>query len=133
MLAKCINELYGVGITADRVIVYDLDRAMPLEEIEKYDAVYFAGGNPRHLLGKVNEVAFAPVVKAFLAGGGLYVGVSAGSILAADIGLVNCRFTGLHCQDGSPNGPVDLKNCPDICLTDNQGLMIDSHGSIVFE
>jgi len=60
-------------------------------------------------------------------------GVSAGSILAADIGLVNCHFTGIHVQDGSPNGPVDLKACPDIRLTDNQALIVDFNGAAVIE
>lgn len=91
------------------------------------------GGNPKHLLDKVNEVDFAPVVKAFVANGGVFVGVSAGSILATDIALVNCRFTGLHCEDGSQNGPVDLETCPDIRLTNYQGFIVDATGATIIE
>jgi len=133
VLCKCIDELYGVGITAEQIVVYSLDRIMSLEEIEKYDAVYVAGGNKTHLLGKVNQVSFAPVVKDFVVRGGLYVGASAGSIPAAMIGMVNCQFTGMHAQDGSPNGPVDFTTRPEIRLTDNQALIVDSGEAVVFE
>ncbi len=133
MVGKCIDDLYRFGITSENVIVYNLDRRMSSSEIENYDAVYFTGGSPRHLLDKVNEVDFAPVVKAFVANGGVFVGVSAGSGLATGIGLVNCRLTGLHCQDGSPTGPVDLEACPDIRLTDYQGLIVDDRGAAVIE
>ena len=133
MLAKCIDELYDVGFSAEQFTIYHLDRFMPLEEMRKFDVVYFAGGSPEHLLRKVTEAAFAPVLEDFLTHGGLYVGTSAGSILAADLGLVNCRFTGIHIHDGSPNGPVDLKSFPDIRLTDNQALLVDSGGAVVFE
>ena len=133
MVGKCIDELHRVGITPENVTVYDLDRHMSASEIEEYDAVYFTGGSPRHLLDKVSEVGFAPVVKEFIANGGVFVGVSAGSILATNIALVNCRLTGLHCQDGSPAGPVDLGAAPDIRLTDHQGIKVDSIGAAVIE
>ncbi len=133
MVGKCIDQLYGVGITPENVIVYDLDRRMSSCEMENYDAVYFPGGNTKHLLDKVNEVDFAPVVKAFIANGGVYVGVSAGSILATLIALVNCRFTGVHVRDGSPSGPVDLRTCPDIRLSDSQGLIVDASGAAHIE
>ena len=129
MVGKCIDELYRVGISPENVVAYDLDRRMSSSEIEDYDAVYFTGGDSKRLLDKVNETDFAPVVKAFVANGGVFVGVSAGSLLATHIALVNCRLTGLHCQDGSPNGQVDLTSCPDVRLTDDQGLRIDDSGS----
>ena len=129
MVGKCVDELYRVGISPENVVAYDLDRRMSSAEIEEYDAVYFTGGDHKRLLEKVNETDFAPVLKAFVANGGVFVGVSAGSILATDIALVNCRLTGLHCQDGSPNGHLDLTSCPDVRLTDHQGLLIDERGS----
>jgi dipeptidase E len=133
MVGKCIEELYSVGVTPDNVIVYNLDRFMSPSEIQDYDAVYFTGGNRKHLLDKVNEVDFGPVIKTFVADGGVFVGVSAGSVLATEIALVNCRITAVHCQDGSPNGPVDLKTCPDIRLTDDQGLIVDAGEASVIE
>jgi hypothetical protein len=78
-------------------------------------------------------LVFVPVVRDFVAAGGVFVGVSAGSFLATDMALVNCRLTGLHCQDGSQNGPVDLETRPDIRLTDSQGLLIDFGGATVIE
>ena len=133
MVGKCIDELYRIGIRAENIIVYNLDRHMPLSEIETYDTVYFTGGDPRHLLRKVKEVDFAPVIMSFVTNGGIFVGVSAGSILATDISLVNCRFTGLHCPDGSPIGPLDLTSCPDVRLTDYQGILIDDSGSTIID
>jgi len=133
MVGKCVDELYAVGITAENIIVYDLDRRMSPSELQNYDAVYFTGGSPKHLLDKVSAVDFAPVLKAFVAEGGVFVGVSAGSVLATDIALVNCRIRALHCQDGSPKGPVDMEARPDIRLTNYQGLIVDANGAAVIE
>ena len=133
MVAKCIDELYRIGIKAENITVYNLDRHISLSEIKTYDAVYFTGGDPGHLLKKVREVDFAPVIVKFLTNGGIFVGVSAGSILATDISLVNCRFTGLHCPDGSPTGPLDLTSCPDVRLTDYQAILIDDSGSTIID
>jgi len=133
MLAKCIDELYRVGFGSDQVFVYNLDRCMPLEELNIFDVIYFAGGSPEHLLRKVNQVAFGSVLKSFVNAGGIYVGVSAGSVLAADLGIVNCKFAGIHCPDGSPNGPIDLRSCPEVWLTDNQALVVEASGATLFE
>jgi peptidase E len=133
MLAKCIDEIYGIGITSERISVYNLDRPMASDELRPFDAIYFAGGSSNYLLERANLMGFAPIVRQFVAQGGVFLGASAGSIFAADIGLVNCRFTGLHIQDGSPNGPVDLSACPEIRLTDNQALVVNSICAVVLE
>ena len=133
MLAKCIDELYRVGFGPDQVVVYTLDRGLTYAELATFDVVYFAGGSAEYLLRRVKEAAFDPTLSAFVNAGGFFMGVSAGSVLAADLGIVNCRFTGIHCPDGSPNGPIDLGIHPDIRLTDNQALVVDENGAVVFE
>ena len=133
MVGKCIDELYQVGIKAENIRVYNLDSPISLSEIKTCDAVYFTGGNPGYLLKKVKEVDFAPVIMNFVVNGGIFVGVSAGSILATDISLVNCKLTGVHCQDGSPIGPLDLTSCPDVRLTDCQGILIDNGNSKIID
>ena len=132
-VGKCIEELYQCGLTEANLILYNLDRHMPYSELGNYDAIYFTGGSPKHLLNKVKEADFVPVLIQFVDDGGVYVGVSAGSILASDINLVNCKFDGIHCQDGSPTGPIDLSVCPDIRLTDSQALLINDNESIIIK
>ena len=62
MVGKCIGELYQIGIEAENIIVYNLDRHISLSEIETCDAIYFTGGDPKHLLKKVEEVNFVPAI-----------------------------------------------------------------------
>ena len=56
----------------------------------------------------------------------LYIGVSAGSIIAANnlqnnLGYVNCILS-VHCKNGSPCGT--LNECDDVYLTDEQAVWI---------
>lgn len=113
-VGKCIEELYQCGLTEENLILYDLDCPMPYSELENYDAVNFTGGSTKYLSDKVTENKFAPVLTQFIDNGGVYVGDSAGSILAAGFDLVNCEITGVHCQDGSPTGPINSSKHPGI-------------------
>ena len=48
-----------------------------------YDAVYVCGGNTEYLLERINEKGFRNTLLLFIEQGGVYVGVSAGSLAAA--------------------------------------------------
>ncbi len=59
------------------------------EETKNADIIFVAGGNTFYLLEKVKESGFDKVVKDFVAEGKLYVGSSAGAIIACpDIGFI---------------------------------------------
>jgi dipeptidase E len=65
-----------------RVKIFNLDDPLHEEGFDKYDAVYVAGGNTFSILNKMRSHAVDLWLKEFVENGGLYVGESAGSIIA---------------------------------------------------
>jgi len=133
---KCRKELRAAGVHRDNLCVYDLDRRMPAAELRGYDAVYVCGGDTRYLLRRVKRAGFAEALKSY---GGLYVGVSAGSLITArhidayrqngrtkGMALVDCHIR-VHCQKGSQEGKIDMTGCPIIALTDRQALVVEEN------
>jgi len=71
------------------VIFFDIEKQDP-QELLDYDVVYVNGGNTYYLLYWTKKSGFDIVVKKLLQKGGLYIGVSAGSIIAGpSIEVVN--------------------------------------------
>ena len=60
------------------------------DKLKEFDVIYVEGGNTFYLLKYVRESGFDKAMRSFLDNGGVYVGVSAGSIIA--------------CKDISPSG-----------------------------
>lgn len=128
MLPKCMDDLLNAGILAHNITVFDLHCGLPYDELRTYDAIYFCGGNTAYLLQRINETHFHIPLKAFVDRGGVYVGVSAGSLIATEnvpnnLGMMHCTLK-VHVANGSPVGPVDPSQCPQIRLTDNQAIVI---------
>lgn len=72
-----------LGITAiDEVDLEKESRETLVQKISGADIVYVEGGNTFYLLKYVRESGFLQVIKKFLENGGVYVGVSAGSMIA---------------------------------------------------
>lgn len=128
VLPKCMDDLLNAGIPESNITVFDLHRNMPDEELSRYDAVYFTGGSPQYLLQRVNDTGFNLSLAQFIDKGGVYVGVSAGSLIAANnlpdnLGYINCTLS-VHMETGTKNGPIDTSDHPHIDLTDNSGILI---------
>ena len=76
----------------------------------------------------IRRVRFAAPLRQFAEEGGVYVGVSAGSIVAAanmrsGIQLANCVLH-VHCEAGEQPGEIPLASCPQVRLTNSQALWI---------
>lgn len=132
VLPKCMNDLLKCGIKKENITVYDLHKSMTAEKTKRYDVIYICGGNTEYLLERINEIDFGACVKAFIADGGLVVGVSAGSIIFANnlknnLGLLNRRLD-VHCDDKqcSPTGCIDMADSAPISLGNRQGLVFES-------
>lgn len=128
VLPKCMNDLLSCGIPKGNITVYDLHKEMALGELKRFDAVYICGGNSQHLLGRINELKFNIVLTEFVRQGGVMVGVSAGSIIAArnlpgNLGYMNCRLS-VHCASGDTSGKIDFTACPEIRLTNDQAIFL---------
>jgi peptidase E len=128
MVKECKKDLLNAGVLEQNIITYNLDREYTWEEICNFNAIYFCGGNTQHLLDKVNETKFNLMLNQFLDNGGVYIGVSAGSIIAANnlennLGYINCNLD-VHRDIGSDCGKLSTKNCPNVSLTDNQAILV---------
>lgn len=132
VLPKCMNDLLKCNIRKENIKVYDMHKLMSIDEIKKYDVVYICGGDADYLLYRVNEEGFNRVLTEYVMNGGFLVGVSAGSIIAAqnltgNLGIINCHLS-VHCAKGAEVGPLNLSDCPYIHLTNNQAIHITKIG-----
>lgn len=137
------QELVDLGIT--NITTLNLDRKVSAAEINNPDVIYICGGNTFYLLKKIRQSGLDKILPGF---GGLYVGVSAGSVVMGpnvevsgpfdenDVGLSDT--TGLkivdfavvpHCQNKDRAIIEDLKNRVSyeiMELTDNQAVLVGS-------
>lgn len=130
VLPKCMNDLLKVGILSENICVFDLHRNMEYSELNQYDVVYFTGGDTQYLLDRINATGFNVPLKNFVNNGGVYVGVSAGSMIATNnlpnnLGLINCTLS-VHEESGSKVGIIDVSENPHIALKDSNAILI--HG-----
>jgi peptidase E len=96
------QELDDLGIK--NIHILNLDHKISPEEISGADVIYVCGGNTFYLLQKIRESEFDKALSDF---GGLYVGVSAGSIVTG--------------PDIASAGPWDEN---DVNLSDTSGLKL---------
>lgn len=134
---KCKNDLLNAGVLEQNIFSYDLDRKMSPDEICGFHAIYVCGGTTQYLLDKMNEVEFQTRLKAFFDHGGVYIGVSAGSIVMAEnytksLGYIHCTLH-VHVHHGAPCGRVETSHCPDVQLTDNQAILIADQDISIIE
>lgn len=133
VLPKCRNDLRKAGFPEENVTEYNLDRPMAPEELAAYGAVYFCGGSPQYLLERIHTAGFDGVLDGALERGLVYVGVSAGSIVAAQnlpggLGYLD-RVLEVHC-DGRlpcgalPPGAVRLPNDQAVRIADGEARIV---------
>ena len=137
MVKECKKDLLNSGVLEQHIITYNLDREYTYEEICNFDAIYFCGGNSQYLLDKINETKFNLTLNQFLENGGVYIGVSAGSIIAAsnlknNLSYINC-YLEVHKTIGNECGKLSTDNCPNVSLTDNQAILIFGENISIIE
>ena len=128
VLPKCVNDLLHAGIPSENIGVFDLHRGMSKDELSKYDVVYFTGGSSEYLLERINATGFNKTLIDYINNGGVYVGVSAGSGIAANdlpdsLKLINCTLS-VHMPAGTASGIIDTSANPHINLTDSSVIRI---------
>ena len=135
ILSKCAEDLLNCGIEKENITVYNMHKPIDEEEIIKCDAIYVCGGTTRYLIERMNEVDFKTSVNKFIKNGGIYIGVSAGSVAVSGKYENNLEFIkneiDVHCKSGSKNGKIIDNN--KISLTDNQAIYINDNEMIIFE
>lgn len=128
VLPKCMNDLLRSGIPSKNIRIFDLHCNMTFDELKEFDVVYFTGGNPQYLIQRINDTGFNVSLHQYIDNGGVYVGVSAGSLVATNdvpqsLGLVNCTL-GVHMSIGTTSGRIDTSENPHIDLSAINVLLI---------
>lgn len=123
-----LEDLYKVGITDENIDTYDLNEPFDSEKITEYGIVFICPGNPEYLLKKINEMDFSQVLKVFFRNGGVYIGVSAGSDIAAanfpkGLGYIKCSIE-CHAKKGARCGILDPTIDTLVKINDNQAIVI---------
>jgi len=150
---KSKEELLSIGIEEENIITFDLDYTLSEEELNKFDVIYVCGGNTFYLLHRVRKIKFDKVIMDFVSSGKVYVGVSAGSLLAGpnikiknlynDIGIKDFRGLNLTNITVIPHYTEEAKEKIEqikedakyeiITLTDSQALLIIDENIKVIE
>ena len=133
----CKKDLLDAGVPDSNIIEYNLDRKLTEKEICIFDAIYVCGGSPVHLLDKMLQYGFKENLKCFLNSGGVYVGVSAGSIVLAqnledNLGYIQSVLH-VHAGKGTNCGSLNYDKYPTIKLTDNQAIIINESDIFIYE
>ena len=101
-------------------------RLMSAQELAQFDMIVFCGGNARTLLQEVHRTGFAQPLKQAVANGLVYLGISAGSMIAAGNFADGLGFLPNplmpHAATGTPDGRVSSKDLID--LADGQAVCI---------
>lgn len=80
--AQYHDQLVALGWSLRTADLEALDATAAARAIDGAAAVFFSGGDPYRLLAAVRRAAIGPSVRALLARGGAYIGVSAGAMIA---------------------------------------------------
>lgn len=141
MAELCYLELLHIGILEENITIYNIGDNLQEEEALKFDVVYFTGGDTGHLLKQLKKTGFDDIVKKMVYQNKVYVGVSAGSLIASpNIGapyqaeteglcLINA-YLSVHCTKDTIEKELPL---PHICLRDNQALLVTYDGYRLIE
>ncbi|MCL2409775.1 MAG: Type 1 glutamine amidotransferase-like domain-containing protein [Oscillospiraceae bacterium] len=141
------NELLHMGVQAKNITIHDIDGSLTEKQAMEFDVIYFSGGNTPYLAKRVRETGFDKIVKKMVYSNKVYIGMSAGSMLAmpnfnvdnlpesnamefAGLSLINAYFT-VHCEPGTP-ARTDFP-LPHIPLTGNQALAVSWDGYNLIE
>lgn len=135
VLPKCLNDFLSAGILKENITVYDMHKVMTIDELRIYDAIYFCGGSTRYLVSRMKEDGFDMVVNEYVDHGGIYIGVSAGSVCASGKYDNNLNFIpnvlNVHCDIGDKAGditntePIKITNAQAILITDDECKIIE--------
>ena len=137
VLPKCRKDVLDLGVPEAHITDYDLDRPLAPAELAGYGLLYVCGGNTSHLAARMRAQGFAQALPAFFAAGGVYVGVSAGSLVAAGncpggLGLAAATLR-VHRPCGATPGPIDPAAPLCLDLTNAQALRLEGGRADILE
>ena len=147
-IALCVEGLMNMGIPFENILMYELSllvsagyertysknvqnipaqlRLMSVDELKQYDIIVFGGGDASRLLDEVNRTGLFVPLKQAIENGLAYLGISAGSMIAAGnfsdgLGYLQNPIIP-HAENGIPCGKVPLEE--PIKMVDGQVIVI---------
>ncbi|MEI6850129.1 MAG: Type 1 glutamine amidotransferase-like domain-containing protein [archaeon] len=78
------KEISRTGILLPNIDYLNIAKKNSYPKLLEYDAVYICGGNTYFILDRMRKTGLVDSLKKYVKSGGLYIGVSAGSIIAGD-------------------------------------------------
>ena len=153
----CVERLLNMGIPMENIFIYHLGyllsdgynrtysayvneilaqfRLLSVDELTQHDMIVFCGGNAQTLLNEINRTGFAKPLKEAIESGLVYLGISAGSMIAAgnfEDGLDYLKNPLIpHAEKGSPCGEVPENSRID--LADGQIVLIQGDRKEIIE
>ena len=141
---KTYEELLASGILPDHITVFEIDKCLEngnCYDLYAYDCFVVCGGNTYYLLSKLKESGFLDKIRKAIEKGILYVGISAGSVIASssiahisfldenDIGLADFSALGFVCEKIVPHyeAGFDAQLDPEssfLCIRDFTALQV---------
>lgn len=76
------DEIEKLGMSWEEIELKNEDKDSLYKKLKEFDVIYVNGGNTFYLLDWVRKSGFDQIIKKLLGEGKIYIGVSAGSILA---------------------------------------------------
>jgi peptidase E len=128
MLPFCRQEILEAGVMETNIKEVQISEMIAINNINDYCAIYVAGGDTKYLVDEMNKHNFRNILDGYLSNGGIYMGVSAGSIALSNtfpgcLNYINCKLN-VHRKQGAQPGTIDRKAFSEIDLTDNQAIII---------
>lgn len=139
-IALCVERLVNMGILFENIQIYELSllisegyertysayienipaslRMMSSEELNRYDVVVLGGGDAGRLLDEINRTGLRCPLKQAIECGLVYLGISAGSMVAAGnlpdgLGylanpIIPHSETGISCSEVPQDGTIEM-------------------------
>ena len=104
-----------IGLIEQNVQIINLSEKLTYKLLEGIDAIFVCGGNTYYILSKMRQSGFNKYVRQYIEHGGIYIGESAGSIIAGpDIEITAlCGDTNdIHLKDLTGLGFIDIAILP---------------------
>ena len=149
------SELIQLGIPKENIVWLDINNVAAVGDLSRFDVIYACGGNTFFLMQKLREAGLDKKIVDLANQGKVYVGVSAGSVIAGpdisiagpfdenDIGLTDMsglhltdKVTSPHCEDKEASIIEEFKDklpYPVVPLTNSQTLEETDGKSAVVE
>jgi len=156
-ISMCIYKIMEMGIQMQNIFTYNLKyllskdycrtysnevdnvpkdfRLLTIDELKEYDAIIFSGGDAGLLVNEINRTGFDSVLIDAVESGLFYIGISAGSMVAAGNFQTGLRYIEnnivVHCEQGTACGEIEQDK--DIYLTNEQAVWIKGDCSCVIQ